>query len=558
MLVATVLTLLYALRVAYANRLMPGVYGDNIYLGGLTKPEAIKLLNDQVDQYGQASVVVNTGSASQTFPAGQLIGRNDSTALVEQLYALGRAGDPFSQLVEQIQLMVAGSDRTASSVVLNQDAAAKSLPLLAEETSKAVQNASFVISGDNLTVNPGQPGQRLNMGLATLQLQTQLGQLKKEVSLSPNQLAPQLDSSQLQRESRLVSPYINTPLVLAGAGQTWKIDANTIINWLKVTSPQKPLASQPLTNYYSQQFGAAGVGFDRNQISAYLGGLAQAVNQDPQDAALTITDGRATVFAQSHDGRALDIAQSTDAVLQALSSGTSEPVNLAIATQKAAVSNETIDSLGIKELVSEGVTYFPNSPPNRLQNVRVGAARFNGVLLKPGQVFSFGEFLGPVGPEQGYTPGLIILGDHEEKAYGGGLCQVSSTAFRAALMAGFPILERLNHAFAISYYTAPYGVPGVDATIFYPQVDMKFRNTTDHYILIQTNMVGTTLKFDFYGTKKTAGVIRGPNFVTGSNDPTKPSQTVFYRDVTDLSGKVIKTDTFNTYYKSSLDFPVTD
>jgi vancomycin resistance protein YoaR len=186
----------------------------------------------------------------------------------------------------------------------------------------------------------------------------------------------------------------------------------------------------------------------------------------------------------------------------------------------------------------------------------VGAAKFNGVLIKPGQNFSFNDYLGEVGAEQGYAPGLVILGDREEMQYGGGLCQVSSTAYRAALMAGLPITSRVNHSFAIDYYTAPYGVPGVDATIYLPKPDLSFKNDTGHHILVQTKMVGTTLHFYFYGTKTKSGVIRGPFFVTGSSDATQPSQTVFYRDVLDLNGAVTKTDTVNTYYKSSLDFPI--
>ena len=179
------------------------------------------------------------------------------------------------------------------------------------------------------------------------------------------------------------------------------------------------------------------------------------------------------------------------------------------------------------------------------------------MLLKPGETFSFGKLLGDVGPETGYVPELVILGDHEEMQYGGGLCQVSSTAFRAALAAGLPITERVNHAFAISYYTWPYNVPGLDATIYYPIVDFKFVNDTGHYILMQTIMSGYDLKFDFFGTKTKSGVIRGPEFVSGSNDAKQASHTVFYRDVLDLTGAVIKTDKFDTYYKPSTDFPVT-
>jgi vancomycin resistance protein YoaR len=180
------------------------------------------------------------------------------------------------------------------------------------------------------------------------------------------------------------------------------------------------------------------------------------------------------------------------------------------------------------------------------------------VLLAPGQVFSFGSLLGPVDAAHGYAPGLVIIGNIETPQYGGGLCQVSSTAFRAALQAGLPILERSGHAFAISFYTWPYGVPGVDATIYYPQVDMKFQNDTGHYMLITTTMnkSASTLKFDYYGTKTKVGVIRGPYFITGSNDSTQASHTVFYRDVEDLSGNVLKTDTFNTYYQPSTNFSI--
>ncbi|MDP4038558.1 MAG: VanW family protein, partial [bacterium] len=218
------------------------------------------------------------------------------------------------------------------------------------------------------------------------------------------------------------------------------------------------------------------------------------------------------------------------------------------------VREDNLATLGINELIGEGVTYFPGSSANRITNIKVGSSKFNGVLLKPGQVFSFGEILGDVGPEQGYTEGRVILEGRQENQYGGGLCQVSSTAFRAALMSGLPIIQRVSHSFAVSYYTAPYGVPGVDATIYYPQVDLKFRNDTGSYILIQTVLAGTTLKFDYYGTKTKSGVIRGPEFISGSNDVNQPSKTIFWRDVV-VNGSVVKTDTFTTYYKSAADFP---
>ena len=312
-----------------------------------------------------------------------------------------------------------------------------------------------------------------------------------------------------------------------------------------------------LTDYYRQTpIHTPSITLDTTRISSSLTPIAKQIDQSAVDAKLTIAGNRATVFQQSRDGREVNIPASAEAIRDSLS-GAATTASLVINVTKAQVNDATIDQLGIHELLSEGVTYFPGSSADRLTNVRVGQARYNNYLLKPDQIFSFGEILGEVGPEQGYRPGYVILADREEKAYGGGLCQVSSTAFRAALLAGLPIVERVNHAFAINYYTAPYGVPGVDATIYYPQVDFKFKNDTGSYILIQTEMVGTTLKFRYYGTKKKEGTIRGPFFVYGSNDANQPSQTVFYRDVV-VDGKVTKTDTFKTTYKSALDFPVSD
>ncbi|HUC20538.1 MAG TPA: VanW family protein, partial [Candidatus Polarisedimenticolaceae bacterium] len=259
----------------------------------------------------------------------------------------------------------------------------------------------------------------------------------------------------------------------------------------------------------------------------------------------------------SQDGVSLDQVKAVGQVVAALNeNGTDRTATLPGKVTPAEVNENNLESLGIKEQLSSGQTFFPGSPSTRLTNIRVGQALYNGVLLKPGEVFSFGKILGDVGPAQGYVPELVILADHEEKQYGGGLCQVASTAYRAALLAGLPILQRVNHSFAVSYYTAPYGVPGVDATIYYPQVDLKFKNDTPGYILIQTHMVGTTLTFDYFGTKTKVGEIRGPQFVSGTSDTKQPSRTVFYRDIKDLSGNLVKTDTVFTNYKSSADFPI--
>jgi vancomycin resistance protein YoaR len=353
--------------------------------------------------------------------------------------------------------------------------------------------------------------------------------------------------------------YLAGTVTVKLLNQSVVIEPAAIVDWVKVTLNQPPaevVALGDLGRLYALPT-TASVALDEPKITAFAAVLAKRIDQPGQNAALTITDGRATVFQPSRDGIALNQAKTAEQIKAALQKPAADRAVVAdVKVAKAEITEESINTLGINELLSEGISMFPGSTRERIQNVRVGASKFDGVLLKPGEVFSFGALLGDVGPETGYAPANVIIGNRQEKQYGGGLCQVSSTAFRAALNAGLPIIERTNHSYAVSYYTAPYGVPGVDATIYYPQVDFKFKNDTSAHILIQTVMEGTTLRFQFYGTKTKEGKVRGPSFITGSLDHTQPSHTVFYRDVVQ-DGKVIKTDTFHTYYQSSLKFPTT-
>jgi vancomycin resistance protein YoaR len=362
----------------------------------------------------------------------------------------------------------------------------------------------------------------------------------------------------LTKVAHQADTYLAGPLTLTYRDTSQAIDRATITGWLNISQqPRRPfLVTHRLEDIYPLPQEVS-LGLSQPAIQAYVAGLAATLDQTPQNAQLTMQDGQLVVAAPSRVGAALDQAGTQEAITAALVRVADDrTIPLSLKLTQPDVREDNLAQLGITELLSEGITFFPGSTKARLTNVRTGAKRFNGVLLKPGETFSFGALLGDVGPETGYEPELVILADHEEKQYGGGLCQVSSTAFRAALNAGLPILERHNHSFAVSYYTAPFGVPGVDATIYYPQIDFKFKNDTGHYLLIQTIMQGTTLRFDYYGTKTKSGVIRGPQFITGTNDATLPSHTVFYRDVLDLAGNVTKTDTFHTYYKSSKDFPI--
>lgn len=539
-------------RIAHYDKILPGVSVRGIYIGSLTKQEALAKLNSATTSYlkTQVSYRIN-GKTIQSTPAELGVGFNNEE-IINTAFNIGRENDIISDIATQTTLPFGDEDIMQLNV--DKEKFTSALLEINNQVSKPSQNASYVYKSGLVEIEPSQAGEKLDLGVAIFGLTRQISNLNTDLQIPILSITPSRTTEALERQKLSVQQSVQNPVQLAYGNKSWTIDQQQLLSWLYLDIQDGPLRSDLLNRYYSIPAQLNDFEIEKSNIAGFLGGIAGEINQQAIDATLTINGGRASVFKQSRDGRALNIEKTTQSILDSINTGTAKPVELAVDITKAEVNNENIDNLGIKELIGEGVSYFPGSSAARLQNIRVGTSQFQGILVKPGQVFSFGEYLGEVGAAQGYAESKVILDGRQEFQYGGGLCQVSSTLFRAALNAGLPIIERVNHSFQVSYYTQPYGVPGVDATIYYPAVDMKFKNDTNKYILIQTAYSGTTLKFQLYGTKEKEGKIRGPFFNFGSLDPNAPSQTTFYRDVI-VNGQVAKTDTFNTYYRSALDFP---
>jgi vancomycin resistance protein YoaR len=267
-------------------------------------------------------------------------------------------------------------------------------------------------------------------------------------------------------------------------------------------------------------------------------------------------------------GWTLDI-NGTVALIEETAHSDQRTAPLPVIPIRPTIATEDGPSLGIVELIGEGVTKFAGSTASRVQNIVVGAAQFDGLLIEPGETFSFNHYLGEVTAEKGYEESIIIWGNTTRADVGGGLCQVSSTAFRAAFWAGLPITERWAHSFRVSYYEPPLGL---DATIYSPAVDLKWVNDTGHYILIHTyvDREKNTLAFRFYGTNPGRTVeIDGPyeeNHVSHGptvyrEDPTLPKgqtkQIEWAKDGLDVTvyriikenGTEVQRDTFFSRYQ---------
>lgn len=547
-----------------AGHIYHGVYLNGVDVGGMSKKEAAAALNNAAEQYGKQTVAVSYATPTSTkttlrfTPDG--IGAKYDEAAVDEAFEYARQGTLRRQMYQRIQLVL-GRTTNVQRLQFDDARLAGYVAQVGSDVTTPVANAGLAFNDGRVTVTPSSPGTRLDTGKLVAAVQARLGAMSTAEILAPSyRIDASVDEKRLASARGQAEQIAGKPLTVKADSKTIEVGIATITSWIQVGGkPTLPYAPTALKGYYpAVDSGDATVALNQQLMGAYVNTMAGSINQQAKDAELGVQDGKVVAVKASQNGLSINQQEAVTTIMKSLNdSGSDRNVTLKTQVTRPTVREDNLQELGLVEQISQGQTLFPGSPSTRMINVRTGASKMNNVLIKPGENFSFNDTLGHIGPETGYVPELVILEKHEEKQYGGGLCQVSSTVYRAALLAGLPITQRVNHSFAISYYTAPYGVPGVDATIYPPSgVDMRFRNDTGHYIFMQTRMVGTTLTATFYGTKTKTGEIRGPNFITGNQDTTQPSHTVFYRDVKDLSGKVIKTDTVETYYKSSSDFPI--
>ncbi|MDE2311558.1 MAG: VanW family protein [Patescibacteria group bacterium] len=304
--------------------------------------------------------------------------------------------------------------------------------------------------------------------------------------------------------------YTLTGLTLTVQDKTFVVPPATVRDWQgQVILPNRSSIDYAAPDLAQSLLSASGLSttttpetpityqYRLDKIYDFIASLAEQIDQPPVDAKLTITDNRVTDFAAPQNGQSLDVVASSLTIISALEQGRAD-AQLVVATTSPQITLADTNNLGIKELVAEGISNFKGSPNNRRHNIAVGIEKMKGVLVAPGAEFSFDDNLGPVDGQHGFLPELVIKKNDTVPEFGGGLCQVSTTTFRAAMDGGLPITARRNHAYAVSYYSPQ----GTDATIYPGVVDLKFINDTPGYLLIWPyEKDKNTLVFDFYGTK---------------------------------------------------------
>lgn len=484
-------------QIAHNGVIYPGVNAWGVDLSGMTPQQARAALEGQF-AYPQTTVFTfRDGDQTWQATAGELGVRFDVDRTVTAAYRVGRQENLVASINQQVAALRNGY-AVSPVVVYDQSQAEGFVQAMAAQIDRPVIEATINIDQNYLvTTTAGQAGRQVDVPTTVNALGQPIADLQSaEIPVVVIETQPTImDATEaaVTVQNILAEPLtVSLENPLPGDPGPWVASRETLAAAMVL---ERVPAGEGTEKYE--------VYLDEAQLRGFLEPLAASLAVDPIDARFVFDEdtGQLNVIRNAVYGRRLNLEASVAALDQAKRSGQLE-ANLVFDTITPAVPDHvTAQELGITELVSSATTYFSGSSQVRRSNIQTAAARFHGVVIAPGQEFSFNQYLGDVSEDTGFEEGLIIYGGRTVKGVGGGVCQVSTTAFQTAFYAGFPILERWPHGYRVGYYESGEGA-GMDATVFSPIVNFRFLNDSNHHLLIETYFNGSaaTLTWKFYST----------------------------------------------------------
>ncbi len=487
-----------AFNVWHAGRVFPGVSVSGVDVSGLRPAEAAARLAEKIAYTVNGRVVFeHSGQTWQARPA-ELGLYFDAQTSAQAAYLLGREGGRAERLAAQMRAWRGGAE-ISPLLVYDQRAAYRYLEAIAAQLDKPTIEAEIRVENSQVIAAPGQVGRSVDIAATLAPLQGQMRSLSDGVLPLVIVEKPPLildASAQAEAARRILSAPLTLRLPDAAQGDPgpWSFEPQALAGMLTFVRSGSQYQ----------------VGLEAESLRSFLLEQAPALARQPADARFIFNDDthQLDLIQPAVTGRALNVDASLQAINAQAAQGGHDIALVFDYTQPAITDDATAEKLGIRELVSVSRSYFYGSSAARIQNIVTAAARFHGVFVPPGATFSMGDILGDVSLDSGYAEALIIYGNRTIKGVGGGVCQVSTTLFRAAFYGGYPIVERHPHAYRVSYYeltangSVDSNLAGLDATVFTPVVDFKFTNDTGNWLLMETyvNVDARVLTWKFYST----------------------------------------------------------
>ncbi|MEI8307339.1 MAG: VanW family protein [Chloroflexales bacterium] len=512
---------LYLFDRSYAGKIYPNVAIRGVAVGEMTPAEARRALEARFSPFLAQPLTLTYGNQTWTPTVSEIGVQLEFDSAVDSAYAAGRKNGVFGNLREVVAVWQNGLELPLH-MTIDQDAMQRYLVGRVAEVEQPAVDARLEIEGALINVQPSTSGLQLMIGDTLQEITAAIQDLSpQQIALRTRQLQPRLNDGTVQAAQQQISALLVGPVILNAGDQrfTWSLD--DIARLVRVDRVADSAGDKLV------------VDLDADQIRKKITAIATATEMKGEYPRVNWNGGDVQIIREGTSGKRLDEARTFDLVTAAIKdSSLPRELTLPSINVPSPVTQATLNQLGIDQLLSVGQSDFTGSAAYRITNIKAGMALLNGVLLAPGDEFSFNNTVGNIDASNGFVEGYAIIRNRTQLEWGGGICQDSTTVFRAAFWAGLPITERWGHSFYISWYNkhafASYGDgPGMDATIFTGGPDFKFLNDTGHWLLIQTSVdtVHTTAEVRIYGTDTGRQVLLdGP---TTTNRVPAPSQPVY-------------------------------
>lgn len=510
----TILVICY--HVFYAKKIIPGVRVAGQDLGGMTFSKAKSALEKSestIDKdlkmyYEYKDFLIKGEDINLEY---------DWEDSVVRAFEVGRSGNFFIDTKNKIDGLF-NKVIVPPSYDFDYDSLGIKLSIMKGDINIEPVKSDIVLIDDELEIAPSDDGRKI-VDEALFELITysfeNLDFSDKEIPTVV--LEPEILKEDLERFVGLVDEIRSENLILKFDEDEWVLEEGEILKLID----------------YKKEENRVNVVLDDFEFDELADSLAIEINDFPRGEVVSVEGDKVTEFRITREGKELDVAKLKNDLISSIFDKR-EPVKLAVKTVTDSTNKE---KYGIVELIGEGTSHYAHSIPSRIHNLTLAAEKTSGVLVPPGGVYSMNDSVGPIDSKHGFQSAYIIKGGRTVLGEGGGVCQTSTTLFRAVLNSGLPILARYPHAYRVGYYEQDMPV-GFDAAVFQPSWDFKFKNDTGAYVLVQAsaNLEENSLTFKLYGTPDGRTVEITDPVVTGQIPPPEP----LYEDDPELPKGVIR------------------
>lgn len=479
---------------AYQHKVLPQVSISGQNVAGLNKEELESAVAKRGEDFIAKPIKVKYSEEEWSVIPKDFGLSIDTSSAIEQAYDFGHRGDIWQQIKDMFLALISPQSYDVSILPFSDSGKDYLQKTVLQGIEKPYEETSIKVEKGKAILVTGKSGKQLDRNIFELDLYRLYKYGDSELTLQLKQTEPIITIDQAEPVRARLESLINQPWVVKAGQKSEQYNVSEVSSWFKVV-PEK-----------NDQDVAVGLLIDVNDsaVESSLNTLIKDVNVNAQNAQVRWDKEQSKIMIDKPEvkGLACDVPETIKTLHDEVLGKTELDHTMIVVTREIIpdVRADNYEEMGIKEVIGTAYTDFSGSPNNRKFNIDKGRQSLNGGVIKDGATYSTTDSLGPVDESTGYLPELVIINNRTVPEAGGGLCQVSTTLFRAVLNAGLPVVERSNHAYRVGYYERNVG-PGLDATVYIPSPDFKWKNDTGHAILIQSYIKDNKIFFELYGTK---------------------------------------------------------